>query len=58
MEAEIKKDTNLSSKSDLCRAISPIYYLGKMCGLVPVRFVANTTGGFQARPNIFDLLYR
>ncbi|KAK1116530.1 hypothetical protein K0M31_018992 [Melipona bicolor] len=41
---------------DLCRAIFPIYYLGKLCGLVPVRFYVHASG-YQARLNIVDLIY-
>ncbi|KAF3429918.1 hypothetical protein E2986_13202 [Frieseomelitta varia] len=42
---------------DLCRAIFPIYYLGKLCGLVPVRFYVHASEGCQARLNIVDLVY-
>ncbi|KAK9295232.1 hypothetical protein QLX08_010378 [Tetragonisca angustula] len=42
---------------DLCRAVFPIYYLGKLCGLVPVRFYVHASEGCQARLNIVDLVY-
>ncbi|XP_003701221.2 gustatory receptor for sugar taste 43a isoform X2 [Megachile rotundata] len=53
---EGNKDKN-TFQSYLCQAISPIYYLGKACGLIPVRFVANVTGGYRARLSILDLFY-
>nr|XP_033337492.1 gustatory receptor for sugar taste 43a-like isoform X1 [Megalopta genalis]XP_033337493.1 gustatory receptor for sugar taste 43a-like isoform X1 [Megalopta genalis] len=46
-----------AAQSDLCRAISPIYYLGKACGLIPVRFIARASGRYQARLSILDLIY-
>ncbi|KOC67773.1 Putative gustatory receptor 43a [Habropoda laboriosa] len=42
---------------DLYGAMFPIYYLGKLCGLIPVRFVVNSSGGCQARSSILDLAY-
>ncbi|XP_017756033.1 PREDICTED: gustatory receptor for sugar taste 43a-like [Eufriesea mexicana] len=57
---ELKRIENrgkASFSSDLCRAIFPIYYLGKICGLVPVRFFTHGPERFQARLNIIDLVY-
>ncbi|XP_076756397.1 gustatory receptor for sugar taste 43a [Xylocopa sonorina] len=43
---------------DLCRAILPIYYLGKLCGLIPVRFLVHAPNErCQARLNVLDLVY-
>ncbi|CAD1478279.1 unnamed protein product, partial [Heterotrigona itama] len=43
--------------NDLYRAIFPIYYLGKLCGLVPVRFYVHASEGCRARLNVVDLVY-
>ncbi|XP_076684665.1 gustatory receptor for sugar taste 43a [Andrena cerasifolii] len=52
-----KGEGGTTSRSDLCRAIFPIYYLGKLCGLVPVKFISHTAGRYQACLNIVDLFY-
>ncbi|XP_078043022.1 gustatory receptor for sugar taste 43a isoform X2 [Augochlora pura] len=46
-----------AAQSELCRAISPIYYLGKACGLIPVRFIARASGRYHAHLSILDLIY-
>ncbi|XP_076180933.1 gustatory receptor for sugar taste 43a isoform X7 [Ptiloglossa arizonensis] len=51
-----RKDKH-TPQSDLYRASFPIYYIGKLCGLVPVRFITPNTGRCQARLNIIDLVY-
>ncbi|XP_076232940.1 gustatory receptor for sugar taste 43a [Calliopsis andreniformis] len=51
------RKNKIMPNNDLCRAISPIYYPGKVCGLVPVRFIATTAGRYEARLNIVDLFY-
>ena len=54
----IEKRQKAPYNGDLCRAIFPIYYLGKLCGVVPVRFYVHASEGCQARLNIIDLVYR
>ena len=54
----IEKRQKAPYDGDLCRAIFPIYYLGKLCGVVPVRFYVRASEGCQARLNIIDLVYR
>lgn len=58
MEAEPISKEKGPFQGDLWRAISPIYYIGKVCGLVPVRFSPHTSEGCQARLNPIDLVYR
>ncbi|XP_060829887.1 gustatory receptor for sugar taste 43a-like isoform X1 [Bombus pascuorum] len=53
----IEKRRKTPYNGDLCRAIFPIYYLGKLCGVVPVRFYVHASEGCQARLNIIDLVY-
>ncbi|XP_043265030.1 gustatory receptor for sugar taste 43a-like [Colletes gigas] len=55
-KTEGKKDKRMP-RSGLYRASFPIYYFGKLCGLIPVRFVAHTIGRCQARLSIIDLVY-
>ncbi|XP_050597291.1 gustatory receptor for sugar taste 43a-like [Bombus affinis] len=53
----IEKRQKAPYDGDLCRAIFPIYYFGKLCGVVPVRFYVRASEGCQARLNIIDLVY-
>ena len=53
-----KSESVTAARSDLCSAIFPVYYLGKLCGLIPVKFISHTAGRYQACLNIVDLLYR
>lgn len=54
----VEEKRKILFNNELCQAIFPIYYLGKLCGLVPVRFFVHTSEGCQARLNIIDLIYR
>ncbi|XP_050492519.1 gustatory receptor for sugar taste 43a-like isoform X3 [Bombus huntii] len=53
----IEKKRKASYDGNLRRAMFPIYYLGKLCGVVPVRFYVHASEGCQARLNIIDLVY-
>lgn len=47
----------VSLGGDLCRSISPIYYLGKLCGLIPVRFLARSQTEYRVRLHAVDVGY-
>ncbi|XP_015437464.1 PREDICTED: gustatory receptor for sugar taste 43a-like [Dufourea novaeangliae] len=55
-KSDRRKDKR-TPENDLCQAIFPIYYVSKVCGLVPVRFIRNVTGRYQAHLSTVDLLY-
>lgn len=49
---------NKTVKTDLYYALFPIYYLSKVFGLFPVRFVAQTTGRYLGHIRVIDVCYR
>ncbi|XP_043289009.1 gustatory receptor for sugar taste 43a isoform X2 [Venturia canescens] len=48
---------NKPVKTDLYYALFPIYYLSKILGLLPVRFVAQTTGRYLGQIRVIDVCY-
>ncbi|CAK9815994.1 Gustatory receptor for sugar taste 43a [Anthophora plagiata] len=55
---EVKSERRkIPANSDICGTIFPIYYFGKLCGLIPVRFATSNSGGCKARWSILDLVY-
>lgn len=49
---------NKSVNSDLYQAVFPIYYLSKLSGVFPTRFVAQVSGRYQGRLSVTDSIYR
>ncbi|XP_025263750.1 gustatory receptor for sugar taste 43a isoform X2 [Camponotus floridanus] len=48
---------NKSANSDLYQALFPIYYIGKLFGVFPIRFVREMSGRYQGRLSIIDSSY-
>ncbi|XP_018305842.1 gustatory receptor for sugar taste 43a-like [Mycetomoellerius zeteki] len=48
---------NKSVNSDLYQAVFPIYYLSKLSGVFPTRFVAQVSGRYQGRLSVTDSIY-
>ncbi|XP_026673733.1 gustatory receptor for sugar taste 43a [Ceratina calcarata] len=56
-ELSEKGRKKVSLGGDLCRSISPIYYLGKLCGLIPVRFLMRSPMEYRVRLHAVDVSY-
>ncbi|XP_025261972.1 gustatory receptor for sugar taste 43a [Camponotus floridanus] len=48
---------NKSANSDLYQALFPIYYISKLSGVFPMRFVRQVSGRYQGRLSIIDSIY-
>ncbi|XP_025263741.1 gustatory receptor for sugar taste 43a [Camponotus floridanus] len=48
---------NKSANSDLYQALFPIYYISKVSGVFPIRFVRHVSGRYQGRLSIIDSSY-
>ncbi|XP_025263752.1 gustatory receptor for sugar taste 43a-like isoform X2 [Camponotus floridanus] len=48
---------NKSANSDLYQALFPIYYISKLFGVFPMRFVRQVSGRYQGRLSIIDSSY-
>ncbi|XP_024939267.1 gustatory receptor for sugar taste 43a isoform X2 [Cephus cinctus] len=60
-ECESERQTEVMSttvKSDLYQSLIPAYYLSKVCGLLPVRFVQQNPGRYWGRLHFRDIIYR
>jgi len=49
---------NKSVNSDLYQAVFPIYYLSKLSGVFPMRFIEQISGRYQGRLSVADSIYR
>ncbi|RLZ02182.1 Gustatory receptor 3 [Cephus cinctus] len=59
-ECESERQTEVMSttvKSDLYQSLIPAYYLSKVCGLLPVRFVQQNPGRYWGRLHFRDIIY-
>ncbi|KAG7212208.1 hypothetical protein KM043_012544 [Ampulex compressa] len=58
-EREFKSEIvrNKPSNTDLFQALSPIYYLNKLWGILPVRYIKKSPGRYQGKLHIIDIVY-
>ncbi|XP_076220699.1 gustatory receptor for sugar taste 43a [Nomia melanderi] len=56
-EKSNRRRDELAAQKNLCHAIFPIYYLGKVCGLIPVKFVVQADGKYQTHLTVLNLMY-
>ena len=44
-------------ESDVFHTLSPVYYLSKVCGLLPVRFEKNKAGKYSGKLVVHQVMY-